>query len=137
MKVHSTETKHGKTSDSNCALNDAASMELAANEGGVGLMVLSGIPTYDWDFTRWHKKFRSGSEEEPKKPLKKSFDPERIDFYFIPTLSRLEEALKSGELNYFRQGHQPSGEPRKVKYSLNLKKASTSDLHVLAADLKN
>lgn len=98
-------------------------------------MVLSGIPTYDWDFTRWHKKFRSGSTEEPKKPLKKSFDPERIDFFYIPTLSRLEEALKSGELSYFKQGHQPSGEPRKVKYSLNLKKASASDLHVLAAEL--
>ena len=135
MKVHSSETRHGKTSGSNCLLNDAASMELAADSGGVGLMVLSGIPTYDWDFTRWHKKFRSGSTEEPKKPLKKSFDPERIDFFYIPTLSRLEEALKSGELSYFKQGHQPTGEPRKVKYSLNLKKASASDLHVLAAEL--
>ena len=135
MKVHSSETRHGKTSGSNCLLNDAASMELAADSGGVGLMVLSGIPTYDWDFTRWHKKFRSGSTEEPKKPLKKSFDPERIDFFYIPTLSRLEEALKSGELSYFKQGHQPSGEPRKVKYSLNLKKASASDLHVLATEL--
>ena len=136
MKVHSSETRHGKTSNSNCALNDAASMESAVKSGGIGLMVLSGIPTYDWDFTRWHKKFRSGSVEEPKKQLKKSFETERIDFYYIPTLSRLEEALKSGELSYFRQGHQPSGEPRKVKYSLNLKKASATDLHVLAADLK-
>ena len=137
MKVHSSETRHGKVSASNCLLNDAASMELAAKEGGVGLMILSGIPTYDWDFTRWHKKFRSGSVEEPKKPLKKSFDPETIDFFYIPTLSRLEEALKTGELTYFKQGHQPSGEPRKVKYSLNLKKASSSDLHVLEAKLKN
>ena len=137
MKVHSSETIHGKRSASNCLLNDAASMELAADGGGFGLIILSGVPTYDWEFTRWHKTFRSGSLDEPKKPLKKTFDAEKLDFFFIPTRSRLEEALKSGELTYFKQGHQPSGEPRKVKYSLNLKKASESDLHVLAANLSH
>jgi hypothetical protein len=105
-------------------------MQLAARQGGFGLMVLSGEPTYDWEFTRWHKKFRSNSEEEPKKALKKSFDSERIDFFFIPTLSRLEEALRSGELALFKQGRQPSGEPRKVKYSLNIEKSLNSDLHI-------
>jgi len=130
MKVHSTSTRHGKRSNLNCALNDAESMQLAARQGGFGLMVLSGEPTYDWEFTRWHKKFRSNSEEEPKKALKKSFDSERIDFFFIPTLSRLEEALRSGELALFKQGRQPSGEPRKVKYSLNIEKSLNSDLHI-------
>ena len=130
MKVHSSETRHGKPSVSNCALNDAASMDLAADQGGVGLMVLSGIPTYDWDFTRWHKKFRSGSLEEPKKPLKKSFESERIDFFYIPTLDRLRRALTDGEIAYFKQGRQPTGEPRKIKYSLNLKRALDSDLHL-------
>jgi hypothetical protein len=135
MKVHSTSTRHGKKSKLNCALNDAASMKLAANQGGFGLMILSGEPTYDWDFTRWHKKFRSGSSEEPKKALKKSFDPERIDFFFIPTLSRLEEALKSGELALFKQGRQPTGEVRKIKYSLNFQKSLKSDLHIFGAEL--
>jgi hypothetical protein len=130
MKVHSTSTRHGKRSNLNCALNDAESMQLAARQGGFGLMVLSGEPTYDWEFTRWHKKFRSNSEEEPKKALKKSFDSERIDFFFIPTLSRLEEALRSGELALFKQGRQPSGEPRKIKYSLNIEKSLNSDLHI-------
>ena len=130
MKVHSTSTRHGKRSNLNCALNDAESMQLAARQGGFGLMVLSGEPTYDWEFTRWHKKFRSNSKEEPKKALKKSFDSERIDFFFIPTLSRLEEALRSGELALFKQGRQPSGEPRKVKYSLNIEKSLNSDLHI-------
>ena len=133
MKVHSTSTRHGKKSKLNCALNDAESMQLAANQGGFGLMILSGEPTYDWDFTRWHKKFRSGSSEEPKKALKKSFDPERIDFFFIPTLSRLEEALKSGELDLFKQGRQPTGEARKIKYSLNFEKSLKSDLHIFGA----
>lgn len=135
MKVHSSETRHGEQSSSNCLLNDAASMDLAAADGGFGLIILSGIPKYNWDFTRWHKIFRSGSLEEPKKLLKKTFDAEKLDFFFIPTRPRLVEALKSGELIYFRQGRQPSGEPRKVKYSLNLKKASDSDLHMLTADL--
>ena len=130
MKVHSSVTKDGKKSGSSCLLNDALSMDQAAEEGGIGLMILSGIPTYDWDFTRWHKKFRSGSDDEPKKPLKKEFDSERIDFIFIPTLERLRKALVNGELTYFKQGHQPTGESRKIKYSLNLKKAIDSDLHL-------
>jgi hypothetical protein len=134
MKVHSTVTKDGKKSGSNCLLNDALSMNQAAEEGGVGLIILSGIPTYDWEFTRWHKKFRSGSNEEPKKPLKKEFESERIDFLFIPTRDRLEKAIKNGELVFFKQGHQPSGEARKIKYSLNLKKALDSDLHLKGAD---
>lgn len=130
MKVHSSVTKDGKKSGSSCLLNDAMSMDQAAQDGGIGLMILSGIPTYDWDFTRWHKKFRSGSDEEPKKPLKKEFDSERVDFIFIPTLERLKKALANGELTYFKQGHQPTGEPRKIKYSLNLKKTLNSDLHL-------
>lgn len=134
MKVHSTFTRHGKKSNLNCALNDAESMQLAAAEGGFGLMILSGEPIYDWNFTRWHKKFRSNSEEEPKKALKKSFESKRIDFFYIPTLSRLEEALNSGELALFKQGRQPTGEARKFKYSLNLNKSLNSDLHILGVD---
>lgn len=130
MKVHSSVTKDGKKSASSCLLNDALSMDQAAREGGIGLMILSGIPTYDWDFTRWHKKFRSGSDQEPKKPLKKEFESERVDFIFIPTFDRLKKALVNGELIHFKQGHQPTGEPRKIKYSLNLKKALNSDLHL-------
>ena len=134
MKVHSTSTRHGKKSELNCALNDAESMRIAVAQGGVGLMILSGEPTYDWDFTRWHKKFRSGSDEEPKKALKKSFKSERMDFFFIPTLSRLEEALESGEFALFKQGKQPTGEARKVKYSLNFNKSLESDLHIFGAE---
>lgn len=135
MKVHSTSTRHGKKSNINCALNDAESMQIAASQGGFGLMILSGEPTYDWDFTRWHKKFRSNSNEEPKKALKKSFESERIDFFFIPTLSRLEEALKNGELGLFKQGRQQTGEARKVKYSLNFNKSIESDLHIFGLEL--
>ena len=135
MKVHSTSNRHGKKSNSNCALNDAMSMQIAAELGGIGLMILSGEPEYDWDFTRWHKKFRSGSTEEPKKALKKSFESERVDFFFIPSRSRLEIALENGELALFKQGKQPTGEARKIKYSLNFQKALKSDLHVLGVEL--
>ena len=135
MKVHSSLTRHGKKSSANCILNDAESMKLAANQSGFGLIILSGEPLYDLDFTRWHKSFRSGSTGEPKKLLKKSFKPKRIDFFFVPSFSRLEQALENGEIKLFKQGRQPSGDARKVKYSLNLKKSLNSDLHLLSLDL--
>jgi len=128
FKVHSALTKNGTKSNSQCQLNDAKSMDQAVLQGGIGLIILTGAPTYDLNFTRWHKKFRSGSEEEPKKLLKKEFQTERIDFFFIPSKERLEQALQRGEIVFFRQGHQPNGMPRKVKYSLNLKKAMSGDL---------
>jgi hypothetical protein len=135
MKVHSSLTRHGKESASNCILNDAESMRMAASQSGFGLIILSGEPIYDLDFTRWHKSFRSNSKEEPKKLLKKSFKATRIDFFFVPSLQRLEEALEKSELKLFKQGRQPSGEARKVKYSMNLKKSLMSDLHIFGADL--
>jgi hypothetical protein len=135
MKVHSSLTRHGKESASNCILNDAESMRMAASQSGFGLIILSGEPIYDLDFTRWHKSFLGNSKCEPKKLLKKSFKPTRIDFFFVPSLQRLEEALEKSELKLFKQGRQPSGEARKVKYSINLKKSLMSDLHIFGADL--
>lgn len=136
MKVHSSIGKDGKKS-SGCQLNDGYSMEKAINEFGLGLMILSGVPTYDLDFTKWFKDFRqSKSKTEPKKPLKKQFTPEKVDFFFIPNSDRFKEAVAKREMTVFNQGPQQSGQARNYKYSLNLKKAEETDLLLYSAELR-
>jgi hypothetical protein len=130
MKVHSSQRQNGKRSTSGCQLNDGYSMEKAVKETGLGLIVLSGIPLYDWEFTKWFKDFRSTSKNPPRRPLKKEFKPERIDYYFIPNSERFKEALAKKQLQIFKQGRQQSGHSRNYKYSLDLQKAGKSDLLV-------
>lgn len=128
MKVHSMHTMKGEPSSGGCALNDGFSMETAISETGLGLILLNGIPVYDWEFTKWFKEFRNKSKNEPRKPLKKSFSSVRVDYYFIPNKERMQEAISKKELTIFNQGKQQSGHKRNYKYSLNLKKAELSDL---------
>ena len=129
MKVHSIPT--GKSKVHGCQLNDASSIDEAVKQTGFGLILLNGIPELDLEFTRWHKKFRGGGDAEPRRLLKKSFRPESIDIFYIPDEKRLEKAKEERELIYFRQGKQPTGEARNVKYSLDAKRALESDLHKL------
>jgi len=105
-------------------------MEIAAQETGLGLIVLSGIPLYDWEFTKWFKEFRSTSKKPPTRPLKKEFTPEKVDYYFIPNSERFNEALAKKQLKTFKQGRQQSGHSRNYKYSLDLQRAEKSDLLV-------
>ena len=130
MKVHSSQRQNGKKSTSGCQLNDGYSMEIAVQETGLGLIVLSGIPLYDWEFTKWFKEFRSTSKKLPTRPLKKEFTPEKVDYYFIPNSERFNEALAKKQLKTFKQGRQPSGHSRNYKYSLDLQRAEKSDLLV-------
>ena len=67
--------------------------------------------------------------------LKKSFISKSIDIFFIPDEKRLEKAKEDRELIYFRQGKQPTGEARNVKYSLDAKRALESDLHKLRIEI--
>jgi len=137
MKVHSSLTKDGKSSPGGCQLNDGYSMEKAINEYGLGLIILSGKPNYDLEFTRWFKNFReSKSKTEPIKPLKKEFLAEKVDFFFIPNSDRFKEALAKKEMTVFKQGPQQSGDKRNYKYSLNMKKAESTDLLLYSAELK-
>lgn len=128
MKVHSLVTSNGKPSPGGCALNDGLSMETAISENGLGLILLNGFPEYDWEFTKWFKDFREKSVGEPRRALKKAFTCARVDYFFIPTRERFEKALSDKELTVFNQGKQQSGQKRNYKYSLNLKKAESSDL---------
>ena len=112
-------------------------METAIRDSGLGLIILSGVPEYDMEFTKWFKDFReSKSKSLPKKPLKKTFTPSTIDYYFIPNFERFSEALAKKELAVFKQGPQQSGDKRNYKYSINLKKAGNSDLLIHSTELR-
>ena len=127
LKVHSIPSEPRRVDG--CQLNDASSIDLAVEQTGFGLILLNGVPELDLEFTRWHKRFRGGPNTEPRRLLKKSFYPLSIDIFFIPNVDRLEIAKEKRELIFFRQGRQPSGEARNVKYSIDVNKAVNSDLH--------
>jgi hypothetical protein len=135
MKVHSLETSKGKPSPGGCALNDGFSMETAVSDNGLGLILLNGIPDYDWEFTKWFKDFRKKGQGEPRRTLKKTFTSVRVDYFFIPNRARFDEALAKKELTIFNQGKQQSGQKRNYKYSLNLKKAEKSDLLIGSTEI--
>jgi hypothetical protein len=130
MKAHSTLTPKGKSATQNAILNDSRAMELAINNGGLGLIMLNGIPTYDKEFTKWHKEFRGDGVGEPGRTLKSKFVASELEMYFIPSNERLEEAVAKKELNLKSQGKNSNGKPRPNKYHLNLNNAKDSDLLV-------
>lgn len=133
LKVHSNFGINGPSSPNRaCQLNDQLAMHQAVSNGGLGLIVLSGDPTFSVEFSRWHKKFR-GSAGEPIRQLKESFLPTHLEAFFIEDGSSLERALQAGILGEFAQGKQPSGAPRNPKFSMNIAKARGTSLQV--ADL--
>ena len=133
LKVHSNFGINGPSSPNKaCQLNDQLAMHQAVSNGGLGLVVLSGDPTFSVEFSRWHKQFR-GSAGEPIKQLKESFSPTHLEAFFIEDGSSLERALQAGILSEFAQGKQPNGAPRNPKLSMNIAKARGSSLQI--ADL--
>ena len=132
MKTHSNINSKGKVTDGLVILNDTRAMDLAIQNGGMGLIMLSGIPTYDLEFTKWHKKYRGNTSGEPRRVLKSKFIAESLEIYFIPTTSRLEEALQKMEIEIKPQGKNSNGKPRPSKYSLNLNNANNSDLKLFS-----
>lgn len=132
MKTHSNLNSKGKASDGSVILNDTRAMDLAIQNGGMGLIMLCGTPTYDLEFTKWHKKYRGNTSGEPRRVLKSNFIAESLEIYFIPTISRLEEALQKMEIELKSQGKNSNGKPRPSKYSLNLNNANNSDLRLFS-----
>jgi hypothetical protein len=129
LKAHSSENETG-TSSSGCILNDSRAIEQAVEETGLGFIILSGEPTYDRDFTRWHKDFRGGGDGEPGRTLKSKFTSQSLDIFFVPNPTRLESARNKKELSINAQGKNSNGKPRPPKYSIDLKRAIGSDLQV-------
>ena len=129
LKVHS-RTDAKARAQSKSQLNDKQAIIRAVRDGGFGLVILSGVPIYDAEFTIWHKRFRGRIETDFRRVLKKSFVSERLDFFHFKDIDCLERAMNSKMLSDFNQGRQQSGEPRKPKLMLDLEKAMNSEIHV-------
>ena len=129
LKAHSSANEQGKQTF-DCILNDSRAIEKAVDETGLGFIILTGDPTYDREFTRWHKEFRGGGTDEPGRTLKSHFEPKSLEIFFVPDSMRLASARNSRELTITAQGRNSNGNPRPPKYSINLKRAIGSDLQV-------
>ena len=131
LKAHSVFGLKGPAhSNFTCQLNDQTAVRSAIDEGGLGVVVLSGEPTYEgMEFTTWHKTIRD-SPGEPKRQLKDAFRPMRLDSFFIQNASSFELALDKKMIIPFKQGRQPDGSLRNPKYSINVQKCIDSDLLV-------
>lgn len=132
IKTHSDSDSKGKNASGLVILNDSRAVDLALQNGGLGLILLSGIPTYDYEFTKWHKIFRGDSGNDPIRILKSKFEVLSLDMFFIPNYSRLELALTKQEILLKSQGKNSNGKPRPPKYWLNLNNAINSDLKLIS-----
>ena len=131
LKVHSSHGINGpKRLNDACLLNDQISMKEAIKEIGLGLIVLSGIPSYaDKTFSAWHKELR-GKSGPVRRQLKDGFTPEKIEFFFFENYDDLERSIKNKTLIAFNQGKQPSGEARAPKFSLKLSNARKDKIKI-------
>ena len=71
--------------------------------------------------------FRSG---EVRKQLKNGFRSEKLEFFFFEDFEDLQRTISQKILIDFKQGKQPSGEPRAPKFSLQLEKARKDKLKI-------
>ncbi len=134
LKVHSSrgkDTAKGKPGPvkDDCLLNDKVSMEAAIGERGLGLIVLSGGPSYDLDFQSWHLQLR-GKTTEVRRLIKSEFTPERLELFIIPDSDALAQAIEKKCIGDFKQGVQQSGQPRPPKFKANLRLCRENDLQV-------
>ena len=129
IKMHSSTDKNGKASTS-LILNDIRAIDQAVEERGLGFIILSATPTYDREFTKWHKLFRGGGITESKRTLKSNFVSERLDMFYIPDTSKLVKAKENSQLSVMNQGRNSNGKPRPAKYYLDISKVRDTDLQV-------
>ncbi len=128
-------------------LNDVGAIDEAAIVGkGVGFVVLSVAATRDEDhaFEEWHEHQKQLHRKAPDKPRatlrrhryrKSAVSPSCLDVIHFPNSESITAALKAGVLDFFAQGRQPSGEPRRPKYQLSLRAADGSPYHLIHRDL--
>ncbi len=121
-------------------LNDQAAMNACAEEHGLGFLIVGGRAVMDEDgeFYRWHREFKG---REPvightgRSTMRKAaFEPLHIEAYWFPNRHALDAARLAGEITDFRQGRQPSGEYRNLKYQLHVPKARAGHLLVARFD---
>ena len=132
LKTHSSFGSHGPSRPAHdCILNDMGAMQTAINRSGMGLVVLTGDPRFDDPgFTEWHMGLR-GRTGVPRRKLKSSFTPKRLDLFFLSDLDALNRSVDDQRLSVYRQGRQQSGAERNLKYKLHLERSKGTDIHLL------
>lgn len=138
LKVHGS---GGRTA----VLNDLDAIHARLDEGGLGFLVLTGDTDYDdGELRLWHAQLRlaHGRKRRPRlaepsyrRRSKRGFTPNRLDAVHVPDRAALEGAIGVGAIQLMRQGRQASGNVRKPKYMLNLKKAREAGLVVAELDV--
>lgn len=128
LKAHSSVNEDGRISTTTL-LNDCSAVDDAIQDGGIGFIILSGIPTYDREFTKWHKVMRGGGSGEPKRTLKSHFRAERLDIFYVENKETFDSLLSGKVFIVTQQGKNSNGLPRPNKYSLRLDKAVGSAAH--------
>lgn len=142
LKSHSESVDISKKSKS-APLNDKASMREAVRGGGIGFIILSGIPQFDHeqDFYEWHYSTVRGKKPSERsansRKLKTAFALTRLDFFFIDSLDVLDRLEGAKIITDFKQGKQADGSPRKVKYQINIDKAREDDILVNSVDVSD
>lgn len=114
-------------------LNDAESIDVAVNEGGLGFLVITGTPDFNGyqEFDQWHRRQRGAKPRSDKKnprKLKVGVQITGVQAYLIEDFDELEKAKADSIISIFHQGRQASGQARQPKYKLDLNAAFHSQL---------
>lgn len=126
-------------------LNDAAAIQVAVDEGGIGFVVLAGDVEFDPDFRDWQRQYRleHGRVARPRaaqtryiRRSKSVVHPREIDAVWLSGQSDLHRATSEKIIGTMNQGQQVSGQARKPKFLLDLARAQESWLHIGHRDLK-
>ena len=134
LKAHSTNQSSGKQ-NTDCPLNDKESMDALISAEGLGLIVVNGVVKYDDAFSAWHKLMR-GKSGDVRRKLKSEFRPQSVEVFWIADSAMKQRALDLKILKVFKQGKQPDGSPRKIKYQINSSLARQSELFVAELIIK-
>lgn len=134
-----------KRKGSDTQLNDAAATELAIADQGLGFLIVSGVGIMDVDreVENWQRSLKmkvpAPTNSGRHTYMKKAFELQSIDAYFFATSLAFEQAKLSGILSVKRQGRQApkedggSGDPRRDKMHMNLRRARNSEFHMAEA----
>lgn len=128
-------------------LNSCQAIDECLITRGFGVLVLSGATRFDKGETRqWQRELRIAHGKIPRlrtrpttsvRRSKAAFTPLRLDAFFVPDLPSLQRSLERGVLGRMRQGRQVSGLPRGPKYTLNIRQAIGTDVHLASRILRN
>lgn len=126
LKVHSIKNNKGKTQNK-ILLNDKATIDrIIKLESGIGFIICMVDFTFDITgrLQKWRDKFekRKKIHSSKSRMMKNIGKVNSIIALFIKDEKMLQQGLKSGWIELFKQGKQPTGQKRNLKYQINLLK---------------